>query len=613
MPREDSEGSSGGSITSDEEEVPTHMAVASEAASATVAGTVRGSPALQKLRSSVNKLRHIRERCEIEIIDYSASNYVINQYNNEEFVNLMQSTGGTRPGWAKVRWINIGGTSWDVLSKLAIAYKLHPLTLENIVAGMPTSRSRADYYTNHLFLHVMCQSLEEKESSASPLVRISNPARSRSPAQMNHHEHTHGGAAEKAPSLRRRKGVAPAPDIEMGRPQPRKEKKRKSRMTTLDIRNQKNESLKRAEELNEALRDTMFTVKVTTKSLFLYLLRDGTVISVHQADRGFGDPIYRRLQSPTTVLRASSDPSMLLEALLDLVVDRALDIVDRYHENILAVERSILLNPKMVAIRQLHFFSRDLTARRRELDPVKTLIYGLRRYDKERCAAVAESAGILVEGEAVQGFLSHKAKIYLADVHEHCEWILTSFEMQADIAENLINYTFNTIAYETNNTMRTLTLATIIFLPLTFLSGYFGMNFEVFGGIQHSDAYFWEIAAPVFVATVIIFLWHDLRRMWHFLKKKTFLHRFVRTRLLRWFSSVHPKISSTHSFAAHNIHMENSLLRHLTWFANDEYKHLYSPPTQRHVVASDAPFEPLVASRLAFGATGQQEVGVSNA
>lgn len=312
----------------------------------------------------------------------------------------------------------------------------------------------------------------------------------------------------------------------MGRPQPRKEKKRKSRMTTLDIRNQKNESLKRAEELNEALRDTMFTVKVTTKSLFLYLLRDGTVISVHQADRGFGDPIYRRLQSPTTVLRASSDPSMLLEALLDLVVDRALDIVDRYHENILAVERSILLNPKMVAIRQLHFFSRDLTARRRELDPVKTLIYGLRRYDKERCAAVAESAGILVEGEAVQGFLSHKAKIYLADVHEHCEWILTSFEMQADIAENLINYTFNTIAYETNNTMRTLTLATIIFLPLTFLSGYFGMNFEVFGGIQHSDAYFWEIAAPVFVATVIIFLWHDLRRMWHFLKKKTFLHRF---------------------------------------------------------------------------------------
>ena len=84
----------------------------------------------------------------------------------------------------------------------------------------------------------------------------------------------------------------------------------------------------------------------------MYLLRDGTVISVHTADRGFGDPIYNRLRTQHTILRASADPSLLVEALLDLVVDRALDIVDRYHENLLACERSILLRPKMRAVRQ---------------------------------------------------------------------------------------------------------------------------------------------------------------------------------------------------------------------------------------------------------------------
>ena len=46
-----------------------------------------------------------------------------------------------------------------------------------------------------------------------------------------------------------------------------------------------------------------------------------------------------------------------------------------------------------------------------------------------------------MDGEKIPGFLSHKAKIYLADVHEHCEWILTSFEMFENISENLINYT----------------------------------------------------------------------------------------------------------------------------------------------------------------------------
>jgi hypothetical protein len=92
----------------------------------------------------------------------------------------------------------------------------------------------------------------------------------------------------------------------------------------------------------------------------------------------------------------------------------------------------------------VHFLSGELSSRRRELEPVKTLIYGLRRYDQERCAAAAESPWTLAEGEKVPGFLSHKAKIYLADVHEHCEWILTSFEMFEGISENLINYTVRT-------------------------------------------------------------------------------------------------------------------------------------------------------------------------
>jgi len=89
----------------------------------------------------------------------------------------------------------------------------------------------------------------------------------------------------------------------------------------------------------------------------------------------------------------------------------------------------------------VHFLSAELAARRRELDPVKTLIYGLRRYDQDRSAAVAESSGTVEEGQKVPGYLSHKAKIYLADVHEHCEWILTSFEMFENMSENLINYT----------------------------------------------------------------------------------------------------------------------------------------------------------------------------
>ena len=90
----------------------------------------------------------------------------------------------------------------------------------------------------------------------------------------------------------------------------------------------------------------------------------------------------------------------------------------------------------------VHILSGDLTLHKRTLEPIKTLVYGLRRYDVDRCAALLSSAGEEPK-EKVQGFMSHKAKIYLADVHDHTDYIIGSLDMFSSISENLINYTFN--------------------------------------------------------------------------------------------------------------------------------------------------------------------------
>lgn len=64
----------------------------------------------------------------------------------------------------------------------------------------------------------------------------------------------------------------------------------------------------------------------------------------------------------------------------------------------------------------------------------------MRRYDVDRVAALYDSNE---DGKKLEGYMTHKAKIYLADVHDHMDYILTSIEMFAGIAENLINYSFN--------------------------------------------------------------------------------------------------------------------------------------------------------------------------
>jgi len=265
--------------------------------------------------------------------------------------------------------------------------------------------------------------------------------------------------------------------------------------------------------------------------MHICLFRDGTVISINAApDLHFTRPILHRLRQRDTGLRATADPSLLVQSLLDLIVDSALQIVDEYHSKILKLEQAIMLRPKMSTVRSLHIMSGDLILHKRTLQPIKTLVYGLRRYDRDRCVALIDaSAKDPVTGAPVkvniEGYMSQKATIYLADVFDHMEQILTSLDIFAAIAENLINFTFNMVSYDMNEVMRRLTLATIIFLPLTFLTGYFGQNFTFMWSIKHnhSDIVFWIIALPLMSLVIFGFLNSDVVRMIHYLKKKRFL------------------------------------------------------------------------------------------
>ena len=116
------------------------------------------------------------------------------------------------------------------------------------------------------------------------------------------------------------------------------------------------------------------------------------------------------------------------------VVDQALEVVEEYQSKILKLEQAVLLKPSMKHVRRreykvscrtiritihpsriqtVHILQGDLILHKRTLQPIKTVIYGLRRYDIDRVAALYEFSDPSIK---VQGYMTHKSKIYLVRI-----------------------------------------------------------------------------------------------------------------------------------------------------------------------------------------------------
>ncbi|KIP06840.1 hypothetical protein PHLGIDRAFT_72083 [Phlebiopsis gigantea 11061_1 CR5-6] len=508
-------------------------------------GRVGAEPGIDPRRESAFfSFAHIRQQCQIEIVDYSSVRSSYQRMVNSEFIQfLADPEARARRPWSKVRWINVGGISWDIVSSLALAYgkDIHPLAVEDVLHESKVSRSKADYYQHHLFLRILCHNIASENDLneyTSPTGFVTNLPRTTSPGTMEDIIDVYEAEVERDESEERtvhgirsnshyikRGGLLPTA-TKIFRQRDNTQPPSSSNQFTvwhprfanyLEMRSKVHDTRIR-QLIHELKKGDRVDVKITAMCMFL--LRDGTVITIHpDTTLQFTAPIVDRLKQRDSGLRTSSDASLLVEGIIDLIVDNALEVVEEYQRKLLKLEQSVLLRPLISHVRRLHIIQGDLILHKRTLEPIKALVSGLRRYDVDRVAALSESLDPMV---CVHGYMSHKAKTYLADVQDHVEYILSSLDMFTGVCENLVNYTFNMSSHEMNEVMRRLTLATIIFLPLTLLTGYFGMNFSSMWSIKHghSDIVFWIIALPLMAIILPIFLWSDLEKLYHYMRKK---------------------------------------------------------------------------------------------
>jgi magnesium transporter len=189
-----------------------------------------------------------------------------------------------------------------------------------------------------------------------------------------------------------------------------------------------------------------------------FFLGRNTLLTFQETRGDVFNPIRQRLKVKDSRLR-TSDVSFLLYSLLDAIIDRLFPILEYYSEQLEDIEEVVLTRPTLQTLQEIHRVKRELILLRRSVWPLRELMNTLQREGHECLSAVTRT--------------------YLRDVYDHVIQIIDFIETYREFSTGLSETYLSTSSNRLNEVMKTLTIISTIFVPLTFFAGVYGMNMPI--------------------------------------------------------------------------------------------------------------------------------------
>ena len=230
------------------------------------------------------------------------------------------------------------------------------------------------------------------------------------------------------------------------------------------------------------------------------LLRPGLVISFAEGPSDLFDPVLRRIQAGNPRIR-SLGANYLAYALLDALVDRYLITLDSFRDLLDSMEETILDESVDLDLQRLHRVRRDLLRFHRVVPPVAPLI--------------AEIASPRSGGSGP--VFDRQVSVFLRDCQDHALRASDLVHSYRDLAGELLDLHLSVVGYRTNEVMKVLTMIATIFIPLSFMAGLYGMNFDTESPWNLPELG-WQYGYPTLLGAMAVvaagFLWFFRRRGW---------------------------------------------------------------------------------------------------
>jgi magnesium transporter len=202
------------------------------------------------------------------------------------------------------------------------------------------------------------------------------------------------------------------------------------------------------------------------------------------------DPIRNRIRTAAgKIRRAGAD--YLLYSLLDVIVDNYFLVLEKVGEQVEELEEEITHNPDRENLSAIYALKRELIYMRKAIWPLREIVSTLVREENS-----------LIRKD------THK---YLRDVYDHTIQVIDTTESYRDVTASLLDLYMSGVSNRTNDTMKVLTIISTIFMPLTFIAGIYGMNFDFIPELKWRYGYF-AVIGVMFIICLVMLYWFRRKR-----------------------------------------------------------------------------------------------------
>lgn len=221
------------------------------------------------------------------------------------------------------------------------------------------------------------------------------------------------------------------------------------------------------------------------------ILGQGFVLAFLEDEGDVFEPIRARIQAGKGKIRKLG-ADYLAYALMDAVIDNYFEVLEDIGEQIEEVEDEVVHTPTVKTLHTVHSLKRELIFLRRAVWPMREIANSLLRDESD--------------------LVSNETRVYLRDLYDHTVHVMDTVETLRDIVAGMLDVYLSSVSNKLNQVMKVLTVMSSVFIPLTFVAGVYGMNFQYMPELQWRYGYPSVMGGMALVAAALLIAFR--RRGW---------------------------------------------------------------------------------------------------